>query len=89
MRITRVQFVIACLLIFAVAVVFIAPSVDLDPTTLGSQQAATMAMAALVAAGTGLLTLFIPHWTANQRWSSEPATFHGGGLLDLICTRLC
>lgn len=48
-----------------------------------------MAMAALVAAGTGLLTLFIPHWTANQRWSSEPAAFHGGGLLDLICTRLC
>lgn len=89
MQVTRFQFVIACLLMFAVAMVFIAPSVDLDPTTLGSQQAAMLAMSALLAACTVLSAVLIPTWSSVRGWSFESAAVHFFGLLDLICTRLC
>ena len=89
MRVTRFQFVIACLLIFSVAVICIAPSVDLAPTTLGSQQAASVAMAALVAASTTLTAVLVPLWASLHGWSLESEPEHFSSLLDLNCSRLC
>jgi hypothetical protein len=89
MRITRLHTLVALLLLFAIVVIVIAPSVDLDPTTLRAQQAAMMAMAAVAAAGMAVADVLVPDWTVM------PASFCGipllafSGLLDLICTRLC
>ena len=88
-RVTRLQFVIACLLVVAVLVILIAPTVDLDPTTLGSQQAAMIALAALVAAGTALVALLAPTFAVLHGCSFEIPVFQLSDLLDLICIRLC
>ncbi|HSB74470.1 MAG TPA: hypothetical protein VLC12_02405, partial [Terriglobales bacterium] len=88
-RVTRLQFVMACLLLLAVVVVFVAPSVDLDPTTLGSQQAAVMALAGLVAAGTAPVALLVPSFAVWHGCSFETPVLYLSGLLDLICIRLC
>jgi hypothetical protein len=63
--------------------------VDLDPTTLGSQQASTIAMAALVAASTALTAVLVPVWASFHNCSSELDVVHFSSLLDLICSRLC
>ena len=89
MRVTPFQFVIACLLIFSVTVICIAPSVNLDPTTLGSQQAGTVAITAVAAAGMALSAVFISLGLTAQGWSLEVDTLHFSSLLDLICSRLC
>ena len=86
-RVTRFQIVIACLLLLAVVAVFVAPSVDLDPTTLGSQQAASITTMAV--AGTILIAVLL-----LQRGSLHDGLFHTAAfpflsLLDLICSRLC
>ena len=89
MRVTRLHTVLALLLLFAIVVVVIAPSVDLDPTTLRARQAAMMAMAAVAAAGMAFIDMLAPDWTAM------PIPFRGGplsaslGLLDLLCKWLC
>lgn len=88
MRVSRFQFVIACLLVVAVLAVCVAPSVDLDPTTLGLQQTASMAMMAL-AAGTVLISALILRWDSLHEAQSHLAAFPFPSLLDLICSRLC
>ena len=88
MRVTRLHTVLA-LLLFAIVVIVIAPSVDLDPTTLRAQQAAMMAMAAVAAAGMALTDMLAPDWTAIPvplRGRPLAASF---GLLDLLCKWLC
>lgn len=79
----------ALLLLFAIVVIVIAPSVDLDPTTMRAQRAAMMAMAAVAAAGMALADVFVPDWTAIPGSSDGTLVLALSGLLDLICTRLC
>jgi hypothetical protein len=88
-RITRLHIVFSWLLIFAIIVIIIAPSVNLDPTTLSSQQAAVLAMAALAAAGNALAAVVVPMWAMVLDRLFEKATAHLSSLLDLLCTRLC
>ena len=87
MRVSRFQIVIACLLLVAVVAVCVAPSVDLDPTTLGSQQAASITMTAV--AGTILTSVLVPQWGSLQDGLFHTAAFPFSSLLDLICSRLC
>lgn len=89
MRITPLHTVPALLLLFAIVVIVIAPSVDLDPTTLRASQAAILAMAAVAAAGMVLADVLVPDWTAIRRSSGGTLVLALSGLLDLICTRLC
>jgi hypothetical protein len=86
---TRLQIVIACLLLIAVVVIFVAPSVDLDPAAMGSQQTLLLAMAALAAAGTALLALQAPEWWAANLVPTSPPPASQRPLLDLTCSRLC
>ncbi len=86
-RVTRFQIVIACLLLLAVAAVFVAPSVDLDPTTLGAQQAASITI--MVVAGTILASVLVLQWGSLQDRLFHTAAFSFLSLLDLICSRLC
>lgn len=86
-RVTRFQIVIACLLLLAVVAVFVAPSVDLDPTTLGSQQAASITI--MVVAGTILASVLVLQWGSLQDTLFHTTAFPFLSLLDLICSRLC
>lgn len=87
MRVSRFQIVIACLLLVAVVAVCIAPSVNLDPTTLGSQQAANITMMGV--AGTILTLVLAFQWGSLHDGLFHTAAFPFSSLLDLICSRLC
>ncbi|MGE5207678.1 MAG: hypothetical protein ACM3PW_18860 [Chlamydiota bacterium] len=89
MRITRLHTVLSWLLIVVIVVIVIAPWVNLDPITLGSQQAAMLAMSALAAAGIALAALVAPVWANRWGWPLEKSAAHFSSLLDLICSRLC
>ncbi|HLK31849.1 MAG TPA: hypothetical protein VKT29_02085 [Terriglobales bacterium] len=88
-RMPRLQTVLAWVLIFAIVVIVIAPSVDLDPAAMRAQQAAMMAMAALAAAGVALATLLLPISLSVVPATQAPAAASLHCLLDLICSRLC
>lgn len=82
---------VAWLLLLSVAVVFMAPGVNLEPTAMRALQAATLAMAALAATG-ALVTsvLRLSEQFALRRLI--PRKFFGGGSPDpmaVFCTRLC
>lgn len=89
MRVGRLHLVLVCLLIAAIVVITVAPSVDLDPTTLGAQQAGVMATAVLLAAVTTLAAVLVPDPVTLHAWWFHPAACHSLALLDFICSRLC
>ena len=82
--------VVACLLLLAIAAVFVAPGVDLEPTAMRAARAATAAMAALAAIASGVLT---PLVLTPQEFVLTPVIPHRNGnfpdLIDVFCTRLC
>ena len=87
----RLEFiVVACLLLLTIAAVFVAPSVDLEPTAMRAARAATTAMAALAATATALTPLNLPpqqFTLATVVLQSVSVTFPD--LIDVLCTRLC
>lgn len=89
MSFTRLQIVIAFLLLFAVVVIVVAPSVDLDPAAMGSQQMVLLAMAAFAAAGAALPAVQSPEWWAAHLVATAPTPASQRPLLDLTCSRLC
>lgn len=87
----KVTFIlVAGVLLLTVAVVFIAPTVSLQPTAMRAARAAMMAMVALATTATALFTLLL--FPAVPLRSS--AVLFGDvvsfpELIDLVCARLC
>ena len=82
--------VVSCVLLLAIAAVFVAPSVDLEPTAMRAARAATTAMAALVATATALIpfTLPVKKFTLTTV-IPQNVSVSFRELVDIFCTRLC
>jgi hypothetical protein len=81
---------IVIVLLLIVMTVFIAPTVDLEPTALRAMKAASLLFAALVLAGTAIAALltvsFSPTWIIL---ASDRARQNAAHIVDLNCARLC
>ena len=76
------------LLLLAVAVVFFAPSVDLEPTALRASQAAQALQMAIVSAAL-VFSALVSFVGFSFRRSLESGLAVDSDLLVLNCTRLC
>jgi len=86
-------YILAVLLILALAVVFLAPSVNLEPTALRAARAAAMVFLGIFVAGHSLAAsvLSIKSQPAAfcQRETASPIAHSEVSLIDLLCSRLC
>ena len=89
MKVWNIRFLIVALLVMVVAVVFFAPSTDLEPTALRASQAAKMLLQALVSAA--LILSFLLSF-ARLFFVHEPSDLlmaGGDDLVTLNCALLC
>jgi len=75
-------------LLLTVALVFFAPSVDLEPTALRSVQAARALQLAMISAAL-VFTSLLSIRTISFRWERDFGPANDSDLLVLNCTRLC
>ena len=76
-------------LILVIAVVFFAPSTDLEPTALRASQAASALQLALVYAALTLNALFFLACLSMVREFSDSHLASHDDLITLNCSRLC
>lgn len=82
--------IVVVILLLTVAVVFISPAVDLEPTALRAAQAASLLLALLALAGSVLASiLHTPCLHLVATLTTESAPFFAPDLVDLNCNRLC
>lgn len=80
----------AFVLLVSVLGVFVAPSVDLEPSALRAARAALMTMLAIANAAAVILTLVVPALHAQSALIPHATILHrDSGILDLDCARLC
>jgi predicted membrane-bound spermidine synthase len=87
----RIYILLALLVMISVAVVFFAPSVDLEPTALRAAQAAELVLLAIASVGI-LITAHLPVLMTRPREREDLVLIILGrepNLVDLNCTRLC
>jgi hypothetical protein len=86
--IQSIKAAIAVLLVVGIAVVFLSPVLDLQPTTVRFIRPAPLPVAALVAAA---LSVYDTSFVAYSRFAafSQAIPTGTGSLVDLNCTRLC
>ncbi len=85
----RATKIIVVIVVLAVAVVCVAPFVNLEPTVLNSVQAVFALIAGLASVAVfrfGVMSLSLLRQTIVQ--SSHPLS-RSSDVLDLICSRLC
>jgi uncharacterized membrane protein YbhN (UPF0104 family) len=85
----NIRFLLVAFVVLVVAVVFFAPSTDLEPTALRALQAAKALQLALVSAALVLSSLlcFSCFWFLQEYCDSHRAS--NDDLVALNCTRLC
>jgi hypothetical protein len=81
---------IVIVLLLIVMTVFIAPTVDLEPTALRAMKAASLLFAALVLAGTAIAALLSVSFSSTGIiLASDSARQKAANIVDLNCVRLC
>lgn len=83
------HLLVAIFLVVLVAVVFFAPSADLEPSALRASQAARALLLALVSAALTLSVLLRFACFCFLREGSESPLPNDGDLITLNCARLC
>lgn len=89
----RIYIVLTLLLLLALAAVFLAPSVDLEPSALRAARAAAILFLSIFIASHLLLALASNPLqecrAVFERRDSDSTVTSDLSLLDLYCTRLC
>ena len=81
---------IVIVLLLVVMTVFLAPTVNLEPTALRAMKAASMLFAALALAGTAFAALLsVSFASTGIIFESHRVPQKAGNIVDLICARLC
>jgi hypothetical protein len=89
MNMKNIHFGLITLLVLVVAVVFFAPSTDLEPTALRASQAARALQFALISAALTLSLLLCSTCFGFLHRHSESPLASDDDLVTMNCSRLC